>query len=131
MSISLRREHRGTPIHPSLLPGEDFLVPLELSAHVLVHALEVPVPRSMEIVRERRGISRDLARRLAGNSGARLDFGMKMPMSYDRALASRESWRASKSGFSPPPGSKAGKWPAKENRPKRNPSPGSAARNMF
>jgi plasmid maintenance system antidote protein VapI len=135
MSISLRHEHRGTSIRPGLLPGEDFSPPLELPAHALAHALafalEVPVPRCMEIVRQCGGITRDMARRLASDSGTRLDFGTKMPMSYDRAPASKGSWRASNSGFSPPPGSKAGKWSARENHRKSNPSPGSAARNMF
>ena len=131
MSISLRHEHRGTSIRPGLLPGEDCSPPLELPAHALAFALEVPVPRSMEIVRQSRGITRDMAGRLASDSGTRLDFGTKMPMSYDRAPASKGSWRASKSGFPPPPGSKAGKWSARENHPKSNPSPGSAARNMF
>ena len=106
MSISRRHEQRGIPIHPSAFLREDFLGPLELSANALALALHVPVTRIAEILRERRGITADMARRLARHFGTTLDFGMKMPMSYDRALASRESWRASKSRFSPPPAAK-------------------------
>ncbi len=90
MSTARRHEQRGVPIHPGEFLREDFLVPLGLSANALALALRVPVTRVSEIVRERRGITADTALRLARYFGTTPDFWMKMQMSYDLALASRE-----------------------------------------
>ena len=90
MSIQRKQEQRGVPIHPGEFLREDFLVPLGLSANALALALRVPVTRISEIVRERRGITADTALRLAQYFGTTPDFWMKMQMSYDLALASRE-----------------------------------------
>jgi antitoxin HigA-1 len=91
MSVPRKPEERGVPIHPGEFLREDFLVPLGLSANALALALRVPVTRISEIVRERRGITADTALRLARYFGTTADFWMKMQMSYDLALASRES----------------------------------------
>jgi plasmid maintenance system antidote protein VapI len=56
----------------------------------LALALRVPVTRISEILRERRGITADTALRLARYFGTTPDFWMKMQMSYDLALASRQ-----------------------------------------
>jgi len=90
MSIPRKHGQRGAPIHPGEFLREDFLVPLGLSANALALALRVPVTRISEIVRERRGITADTALRLARYFGTTPDFWMKMQMSYDLALASRE-----------------------------------------
>jgi addiction module HigA family antidote len=91
MSIPRKPEQRGVPVHPGEFLREDFLVPLGLSANALALALRVPVTRVSEIVRERRGITADTALRLARYFGTTPDFWMKMQMSYDLALADRES----------------------------------------
>lgn len=91
MSIPRNLKERGVPIHPGEFLREDFLVPLGLSANALALALRVPVTRISEIVRERRGITADTALRLARYFGTTPDFWMKMQMSYDLALAHRES----------------------------------------
>jgi addiction module HigA family antidote len=90
MGIPRKHQQRGVPIHPGEFLREDFLVPLGLSANALAIALRVPVTRISEIVRERRGITADTALRLARYFGTTPDFWMKMQMSYDLALASRE-----------------------------------------
>jgi addiction module HigA family antidote len=90
MSIPRKQNERGVPIHPGEFLREDFLVPLGLSANALAIALRVPVTRISEIVRERRGITADTALRLARYFGTTPDFWMRMQMSYDLALASRE-----------------------------------------
>lgn len=90
MSIPLKHGQRGVPIHPGEFLREDFLLPLGLSANALALALRVPVTRISEILRERRGITADTALRLARYFGTMADFWMKMQMSYDLALASRE-----------------------------------------
>ena len=90
MSIPRKHGQRGAPIHPGEFLREDFLVPLGLSANALALALRVPVTRISEIVRERRGITADTALRQARYFGTTPAFWMKMQMSYDLALASRE-----------------------------------------
>jgi addiction module HigA family antidote len=90
MSIPRKHEQKGVPIHPGEFLREDFLLPLGLSANALALALRVPVTRISEIARERRGITADTALRLARYFGTTPDFWMKMQMSYDLALASRE-----------------------------------------
>lgn len=91
MSMVRKAEERGVPIHPGEFLREDFLVPMGLSANALALALRVPVTRISEIVRERRGITADTALRLARYFGTTPDFWMKMQMSYDLAVASRQS----------------------------------------
>jgi addiction module HigA family antidote len=91
MSIARKPDERGVAIHPGEFLREDFLAPLGLSANALAMALRVPVTRISEIVRERRGITADTALRLARYFGTTPDFWMKMQMSYDLALAHRES----------------------------------------
>lgn len=91
MNITRQPEERSVPIHPGEFLREDFLLPLGLSANALALALRVPVTRISEIVRERRGITADTALRLARYFGTSPDFWMKMQMSYDLAIASRES----------------------------------------
>jgi addiction module HigA family antidote len=91
MNIPRKPDERGVPIHPGEFLREDFLAPLGLSANALALALRVPVTRISEIVRERRGITADTALRLARYFGTTPDFWMKMQMSYDLALAHRES----------------------------------------
>ena len=41
------------PVHPGEVLREEFLAPLELSAHALAQALRVPAPRVNDIVRGR------------------------------------------------------------------------------
>ncbi|HEX8712155.1 MAG TPA: HigA family addiction module antitoxin [Terracidiphilus sp.] len=91
MSISRKSREQNVPIHPGELLREDFLIPLGLSANALALALRVPVTRISEIVRERRGITADTALRLARYFGTTPDFWMKLQMSYDLAVVSRES----------------------------------------
>ena len=91
MSVVRKAEEWGVPIHPGEFLREDFLVPMGLSANALALALRVPVTRISEIVRERRGITADTALRLARYFGTTPDFWMKMQMSYDLAVASRQS----------------------------------------
>src|ERR1700689_723640 len=91
MTIPRKPDERGVPVHPGEFLREDFLAPLGLSANALAIALRVPVTRISEIVRERRGITADTALRLARYFGTTPDFWMKMQMSYDLALAHRQS----------------------------------------
>lgn len=109
MNIRRRPEERGVPIHPGEFLREDFLAPLGLSANALAIALRVPVTRISEIVRERRGITADTALRLARYFGTTPDFWMKMQMSYDLAIAHRESMARIEVEIFPAPQPETGK----------------------
>jgi len=78
------------PIHPGEVLREEFLVPLNMSAHALALELKVPAPRINDIVRERRAITPDTALRLARYFGNTPQFWMNLQTSYDLKRAERE-----------------------------------------
>lgn len=53
------------PVHPGEVLREDYLIPLNLTAHALAKVLNIPAPRINDIVRERRTVTADTAMRLA------------------------------------------------------------------
>ena len=75
--------NRMRPIHPGEILRDDFLVPLEMSAHALALALAVPATRIHEIVKERRGITADTAERLAQYFGGDAASWMALQADYD------------------------------------------------
>ena len=79
------------PIHPGEILREEFLVPLNMSAHALALELKVPAPRINDIVRERRAITPDTALRLARYFGNTPQFWMNLQTSYDLKCAERET----------------------------------------
>lgn len=78
------------PIHPGEVLREEFLIPLNMSAHALALELKVPAPRINDIVRERRAISPDTALRLARYFGNTPQFWMNLQTSYDLKCTERE-----------------------------------------
>jgi len=78
------------PIHPGEVLREEFLTPLNMSAHALALELKVPAPRINDIVRERRAISPDTALRLARYFGNTPQFWMNLQTSYDLKCTERE-----------------------------------------
>ena len=78
------------PIHPGEILREEFLSPLNMSAHALALELKVPAPRINDIVRERRAISPDTALRLARYFGNTPQFWMNLQTSYDLKRTERE-----------------------------------------
>lgn len=79
------------PIHPGEVLREEFLEPLELTAHALALALRVPAPRINDIVRKRRGVSPDTALRLARHFGTTPQFWLSLQASYDLKIAMRDA----------------------------------------
>jgi addiction module HigA family antidote len=79
------------PIHPGEILREEYLVPLEMSAHALAMELRVPAPRINDIVRERRSVSPDTALRLARFFGTTAQFWSNLQSSYDLKQAESES----------------------------------------
>lgn len=78
------------PIHPGEILREEFMEPLELSAHALSLALRVPATRIGEIIRGRRSITPDTALRLARYFGTSADLWVGLQSEYDLRAARRE-----------------------------------------
>lgn len=77
------------PIHPGEILREEFLVPLDMSAHALAMERKVPAPRVNEIVHERRAITPDTALRLARYFGTTAEFWLNLQTSYDLKVTER------------------------------------------
>ena|SRR5687768_4157924 len=79
---------------PAISPGEilleEFLRPLGLSQNQLARAVDVPAGRINEIVRGKRGITRDTAARLAIYFGTTPDLWINLQARYDAKIAARE-----------------------------------------
>src|SRR5690625_3128358 len=75
------------PVHPGEILREEFLVPLEMSAHALSTALRVPAPRINDIVRERRAVTADTALRLAQYFGGDAQSWMNLQTAFDLRTA--------------------------------------------
>ena len=71
------------PVHPGEILRVEFMEPLGLNSPKLSRALRVSAPAIYEIVNERRGISADMALRLAHCFGATAEFWLNMQTSYD------------------------------------------------
>jgi antitoxin HigA-1 len=82
------------PIHPGEVLREEYLVPLNMSAHALAIALRVPAPRVNDIVRERRGVTPDTALRLARYLGTTPEFWLNLQSSFDLKVAAMEVGKA-------------------------------------
>jgi addiction module HigA family antidote len=78
------------PIHPGEILREDYLKPLDMSAHALSKALHVPSARVNDIVLERRGISPDTALRLARYFGGDAQSWLSLQQAYDLKIAEKE-----------------------------------------
>ena len=79
------------PIHPGEILREEYLVPMNMSAHALALELRVPATRINDIVRERRAITPDTALRLARCLGTTAQFWLNLQNSFDLKLAASET----------------------------------------
>jgi addiction module HigA family antidote len=77
------------PIHPGEILRDE-LVELGLSARAFAEALDVPVNRVNQILRERRGVSADTALRLGRYFGTAPEFWMDLQSDYELRRARRE-----------------------------------------
>ena len=80
----IRREERiSPPIHPGEVLREEWLAPLGMNPNRLAKALGVDRQNAYEIVNGRRGISAEMALRLARWSGMRPGFWLGLQARYD------------------------------------------------
>lgn len=82
--------NRMRAIHPGEILREEYLVPLNLTAHALAMALRAPASRINDIVRERRAVTPDTALRLARCFGTTAQFWLNLQSSYDLKQAENE-----------------------------------------
>jgi len=87
----MKAQNRMRPVHPGEILREEFLVPLNMSAHALALELKVAAPRINDIVRERRAVTPNTALRLARYFGTTPDFWLNLQTAYDLKNAQRES----------------------------------------
>ena len=78
------------PVHPGEILREDFLPDYELTAGSLARALFVPRDRIEKIIREKREVTADTAKRLARYFGTTPQFWMNLQANYDLATVSEE-----------------------------------------
>lgn len=78
------------PIHPGEILREEFLIPLEMSAHALSQAIRVPATRVNDVVNGRRGVTADTALRLARYFGNSAEFWLNLQAAYDLRTAERD-----------------------------------------
>ena len=81
------------PIHPGEIIREEYLVPLQMTAHALAIALRVPAPRINDIVRERRAVTPDTALRLARYFDTTAQFWLNLQSSFDLKQAESAAGR--------------------------------------
>lgn len=82
--------NRMRAIHPGEILREEYLVPMNMTAHALSVELRAPASRIGEILRERRGITPDTALRLARCFGTTAQFWLNLQSSYDLKQAESE-----------------------------------------
>ncbi|WP_314916096.1 HigA family addiction module antitoxin [Pseudomonas helleri] len=75
------------PIHPGEILKEEYLDPLGLTAAALARALRISAPTVNEIVLMRRGISADVALRLAIALDTSAQFWLNLQTAYDLRTA--------------------------------------------
>lgn len=75
------------PIHPGEVLREEFLVPMNLTAHKLAVSIGVPASRVDQIVKERRSISADTALRLARFFKTTPEVWLNLQTHYDLQIA--------------------------------------------
>ncbi|MEW6213316.1 MAG: HigA family addiction module antitoxin [Acidobacteriota bacterium] len=80
---------RRPPTHPGEMLLEEFLKPLGISQSAFAARLEISFSRLNEIVRGRRGVTPDIALRLAQVLGMSADFWLGLQQDWDLWHAER------------------------------------------
>jgi len=77
--VSIKNEGPpGWPVHPGEILREEFLEPMNISAYRLSVELHVSPPTINDIVREKRGITPEMAARLAKYFGTSEQFWLNL-----------------------------------------------------
>ena len=92
---------RLKPIHPGEILREEFMAPLRLNANKLALSLHVPAPTIYDIVHEERGISPEMALRLARFFGNTPDFWLNLQSEFDLRVVRNQKEATVKSQVRP------------------------------
>jgi addiction module HigA family antidote len=76
--------------HPGKILREEFMEPVGLSAYRLAMALDVPLPRENDIVREKRSISAEIAVLLSAYFGTSDGYWINLQAHFDLEMAKGE-----------------------------------------
>lgn len=82
-----REERVYSPVHPGEVLREELLAPLGMNANQLAGALGVDRQKVYDIVNGKRGVSAEMALRLARWSGMRPRFWLGLQEHYDLEMA--------------------------------------------
>ncbi len=89
MATLERRKSAGWAIHPGEILLEEFLKPMEISGYRLAKAIGVNCQTVNDIVLQKRGISADMALRLAKFFATTSEFWMNLQTAYELAKAQK------------------------------------------
>ncbi len=78
------------PVHPGEILREEFMIPFDLNPNKMALALRVAAPNVYEIVREARGISSEMALRLARYFGTTAEFWNNLQAHYDLSVSKQK-----------------------------------------
>ena len=98
-----REERVYPPVHPGEVLREEWLIPLDINANQLAGALAVDRQKVYDIVNGKRGVSAEMALRLARWSGMRPRFWLGLQEQYDLAIAQMEDGERIESEVRPLP----------------------------
>jgi len=87
---------RLMPTHPGAILREEFIEALGLTAYKVAKAIHVPLPRLNDIVLEKRGVSPEMALRLAAYFGTNEQFWINLQADYERRIAKAKIEKALK-----------------------------------
>ena len=85
-----RKGPAGFAIHPGEILKEEFLAPLSLSGYALAKALGVPAQSVNDVVLKKRGISAEMAVRLAKFFSTSAEFWMNLQSAYELSAAQKK-----------------------------------------
>ncbi len=85
------RKNKLPPVHPGEVLREEFMKPLKLSASAVAKGLGVTQATVRLLIRGRRGVSAELALRLARYVGTTPEFWIGLQGQYDLDLAQDET----------------------------------------
>ena len=86
-----KRKNELPPVHPGEVLREEFMKPLKLSASAVADGLGVAPTAVNALIRGRRGVSAELALRLARYIGTTPEFWVGLQGQYDLDVAQDEA----------------------------------------
>jgi addiction module HigA family antidote len=94
MSIPRDPNSYGAPVHPGAILREDWLPDLGVTPYRLAKATGVSLTHIHEILKERRGITAPIARRLAAYLGTTPEYLLRLQMGYELSVSDTPELRS-------------------------------------